>query len=61
MNNYEFISRGDDSGTNKKEVDLWKSINVDPTNYSSWYLEVGQGMGNTLLIAKKMRGLDRIM
>lgn len=53
LNNYEFISRGDDSGTNKKEVDLWKSINVDPTNYSSWYLEVGQGMGNTLLIANE--------
>ena len=53
LNNYNFISRADDSGTNKKEVDLWKSINVDPSNYSSWYLEVGQGMGNTLLIANE--------
>ena len=47
-----FISRGDDSGTHKKELELWKSINFLPFS-SSWYLEVGQGMGITLLMANE--------
>lgn len=49
-----FISRGDDSGTHKKELELWKSIKFDPKDFnSSEYLEVGQGMGNTLLISNE--------
>ena len=47
----EFISRGDDSGTHKKEKELWNLINIKPTNKMDWYLSVGQGMGQTLLIA----------
>ena len=42
-----FISRGDDSGTNKKEIELWSGINFEPIG-QSWYLESGQGMGATL-------------
>ena len=53
LNNSIFISRGDDSGTHKKELEIWSSINKNPKNYSSQYLEVGQGMGNTLLIANE--------
>ncbi len=44
-----FASRGDDSGTNKKEIALWKLAKIDPTAGSgSWYLETGSGMGATL-------------
>ena len=44
-----FASRGDDSGTHKKEVSLWKAAGIDPTKDSgSWYRETGSGMGATL-------------
>jgi len=44
-----FASRGDDSGTHKKEMSLWKSAGVDPTTASgTWYRETGSGMGATL-------------
>jgi len=52
-NNYFFISRGDDSGTHKKELELLFESNIDPYKYSNSYLEVGQGMGNTLLITNE--------
>jgi tungstate transport system substrate-binding protein len=41
-----FISRGDDSGTEKKELQIWKLAGAKPTGAS--YLRVGQGMGETL-------------
>jgi len=47
-----FISRADDSGTHKKELELWNNINFSPLS-SSWYQEVGQGMGITLLMANE--------
>ena len=49
-----FISRADDSGTHKKEIELWNSINLkfNESNNTN-YLKVGQGMGNTLLIANE--------
>lgn len=47
-----FISRGDDSGTNKKELDLWSKAELDPKG-QGWYLESGQGMGATLTIASE--------
>lgn len=50
-----FVSRGDDSGTHKKEIELWNSIDVLENNFSSNYLKVGQGMGNTLLIANELK------
>ncbi len=46
-----FISRGDDSGTHKKEKELWELINTIPDHNSSWYLSIGQSMGQTLLMA----------
>jgi len=47
-----FVSRGDDSGTNKKEIGLWQAIGrvPDPRD-NKWYLSVGQGMGGALNIA----------
>lgn len=44
-----FASRGDNSGTHKKEMALWKQTGIDPTAHSgAWYLETGSGMGATL-------------
>ena len=49
-----FISRGDDSGTNKKELSIWTDTDYDPnTDKPSWYVESGQGMGATLVIASE--------
>lgn len=47
-----FISRGDDSGTNKMELSLWGKTNSDPEG-AEWYVESGQGMGATLTIASE--------
>lgn len=44
-----FVSRGDQSGTHKKELALWQQAGVTPQG--KWYLEVGQGMGAVLQIA----------
>jgi len=44
-----FASRGDDSGTHKKEISLWDAAGVDPSEASgTWYRETGSGMGATL-------------
>ncbi|MFT5218837.1 MAG: tungstate transport system substrate-binding protein [Gammaproteobacteria bacterium] len=48
----QFVSRGDDSGTHKRELSLWQSSGAMPDG--SWYLEVGQGMGRTLQIASEL-------
>ncbi len=45
-----FISRGDNSGTNQLELQLWRAIGLDPRG-QPWYQEAGQGMGQTLTIA----------
>ncbi len=51
-----FVSRGDESGTHKKERALWKIAAVDPLEASgTWYREVGAGMGATLNTAVGMR------
>lgn len=42
-----FVSRGDDSGTNKAEMKIWDLIKTDP-NGESWYRSVGQGMGASI-------------
>jgi tungstate transport system substrate-binding protein len=49
-----FISRGDDSGTNKKELALWKQASLQPAG--EWYREVGQGMGKALQITAELQG-----
>ena len=47
-----FITRGDDSGTYMKEINLWQSIKSIPNpKDDKWYLSVGQGMGGALNIA----------
>jgi tungstate transport system substrate-binding protein len=44
-----FASRGDNSGTHKAELKLWKNSEIDPLRSSGdWYLETGSGMGATL-------------
>jgi tungstate transport system substrate-binding protein len=49
-----FVSRGDDSGTYKAELGLWKKADFDPkVSASVWYLETGQGMGPSLTIASE--------
>ena len=48
-----FLSRGDDSGTHKKELALWEAAGLTPA--TSWYQESGQGMGSTLVIASERR------
>jgi tungstate transport system substrate-binding protein len=49
-----FASRGDDSGTNRMELRLWKSAGIQPDPHSGWYRDLGQGMGSTLNIAAGM-------
>jgi tungstate transport system substrate-binding protein len=44
-----FVSRSDDSGTNKKEIEIWEEAGIAPQG--DWYIESGQGMGETLRIA----------
>ena len=47
-----FITRGDDSGTHKKELALWKSAELDPFG-QPWYIETGQGMGASMIVASE--------
>ena len=47
-----FITRGDDSGTNKMEISLWSKTAADP-NGQAWYIDSGQGMGATLTITSE--------
>ena len=49
-----FLSRGDQSGTNTKELSLWTSAGIQPSG--SWYQETGQGMGETLNVASQKQG-----
>ncbi len=49
-----FVSRGDDSGTQKKELSIWKRAGVQPQG--RWYRQIGQGMGKTLQITGEMQG-----
>jgi len=50
-----FASRGDDSGTHKKEMALWRAAGVDPeADSGGWYRETGSGMGATLNVAVGM-------
>lgn len=52
-----FVSRGDDSGTHKSELALWKTAGVDVAQASGgWYRSVGQGMGPTLNTAAAVNG-----
>ncbi len=51
-----FVSRGDDSGTHKKEMELWRQVEIEPwLSDAPWYREAGQGMGKTLQIADELQ------
>lgn len=47
-----FVSRGDDSGTDKKEKKIWEDLGIDPSTNPN-YMESGQGMGATLTMANE--------
>lgn len=49
-----FISRGDDSGTDKKEKKIWEALKLDPETNEN-YMESGQGMGATLTMADEKK------
>ncbi|MEQ9695193.1 substrate-binding domain-containing protein [Shimia sp. SDUM112013] len=49
-----FVSRGDDSGTHKKELSLWSAAGLDPEGFGDWYRAVGAGMGSALNTASGM-------
>ena len=48
-----FVSRGDDSGTHKKEISLWRIAGKNPAG--SWYMVAGQGMSAVIQIANDKR------
>lgn len=48
-----FVSRGDDSGTHKKELGIWKALEIDPAGIAG-YVSAGQGMGATLGMAAEL-------
>ena len=48
------MSRGDDSGTHKAELKLWKALGVDVAELGDAYVSAGAGMGDTLVMADEM-------
>jgi len=52
-NQAKFISRGDKSGTNTKELAIWKAANLTPEG--EWYINAGQGMGEVLTMAQEQQ------
>jgi len=48
----KFVSRGDNSGTHTKELNIWTKAKITPAG--RWYVESGQGMGDTLMMANEM-------
>ncbi len=49
-----FVSRGDDSGTNKAELKIWKALEIDPVG-QEWYISAGDTMGKTLTMADELQ------
>lgn len=49
-----FVSRGDDSGTHRRELSLWQDAGIDVENAGGWYRAAGSGMGATLNTAAGM-------
>lgn len=49
-----FVTRGDDSGTHKKELGIWTAVNIQPVGEN--YISTGQGMGASLQIANEKNG-----
>ncbi len=57
--NLPFISRGDNSGTHEMEKKIWQKLKIDPTKNPN-YLESGNGMGATLIIANEKKAYTLI-
>lgn len=51
-----FMSRGDDSGTHKKEKSLWKAASIEMPDKETWYVQTGQGMLATITVAEERGG-----
>ena len=51
-----FVSRGDNSGTNKKEISLWKNAGMVIQDKANWYLQTGQGMLASINVAAEKNG-----
>lgn len=51
-----FVSRGDNSGTNKKEIGLWKAAGITGIDKEPWYVQTGQGMLATINVAAERKG-----
>ncbi|MBU0973254.1 MAG: substrate-binding domain-containing protein [Proteobacteria bacterium] len=51
-----FMSRGDDSGTHKKEQQLWKDAAIALPDQEAWYIQTGQGMLATINVAQERSG-----
>jgi len=56
LNQAMFMSRGDDSGTNKKEMLLWKNAGISLPDKEKWYIQTGQGMLSTINVAQERNG-----
>jgi tungstate transport system substrate-binding protein len=54
-----FVSRGDQSGTHARELELWRAAKIDPQG-KAWYSSAGQGMGETARIANEKRAYTLI-
>lgn len=53
-NKKTFVSRGDDSGTHKKELAIWKKAGIEPQG--DWYVSAGKGMADVLIMADEFKG-----
>ena len=53
-----FVSRGDDSGTHKKEISVWDKAGITPQG--DWYKSVGKGMGDTFRMANELKAYTLI-
>ena len=51
-----FVSRGDNSGTHKKEKSLWRSAGIPTPDTEPWYIQTGQGMLKSINIAFEKKG-----
>jgi len=51
-----FVSRGDDSGTHKAELALWKKAGLPTPDKDAWYVQAGQGMLATITVAAERNG-----
>ncbi|PAB59981.1 tungsten ABC transporter substrate-binding protein [Anaeromicrobium sediminis] len=50
----KFVSRGDDSGTHKKEKKFWTEASVEPSG--DWYVSAGKGMGDVIQMTNELQG-----